>query len=136
MFKHISNKGDLVMGTVPDIFTGLFAFVVGLIAWVYNKQLKTTEKGIDEIWNKVAELDNENKKIKNNYINRFEILHNSQHESEIAILEGLSKLSYDVITKIEQNNKELKIEMSRSVDQRIEGAINNCKLREIRSNNV
>lgn len=77
MFKHISNKGDLVMGTVPDIFTGLFAFVVGLIAWVYNKQLKTTEKGIDEIWNKVAELDNENKKIKNNYINRFEILHNS-----------------------------------------------------------
>lgn len=121
---------------IIQIVTNSFTVFLALIAWVYNRELKKTDKNVSEVWLKLSAIDLENKNIKNNYISRFENLLDSQHASEIVILEGLSKLSYDIITKIDLNNKELKSEISASIDDKISSAISNCKLSELSRQNV
>lgn len=119
---------------IIQLVTGLFTILLGLAAWIYNRELKKTDKNVADITLMINDIYKENKNIKTNYITRFENLHDAQHESEIAILEGLSKISYDLLTKIDQNNKELKVEIFKSIDDKVGSAISLCKLGEARRN--
>lgn len=119
---------------IIQLVTGFFTILLGLAAWIYNRELKKTDKNVADITLMINDIYKENKNIKTNYITRFENLHDAQHGSEIAILEGLSKISYDLLTKIDQNNKELKVEIFKSIDDKVGSAISLCKLGEARRN--
>lgn len=130
----IKIKANILMADrVFEIISTLITFIMGMFVWIYNRQVKLNDRNVDELKLKVDDVDRTNREIKDNYIKRFESLHDDQHKSEIAILEGLSKLSYDLLEKIEDNNKELKSELSEGISTKIESAINVCKLRELKS---